>query len=279
MKSKKDAEITEKQLLDKFDYAWNKGSNGERRPDDIYRKLNHRAKESQFSLLAKKFLFVNKKQVGIKIRTCEPSSWKKGSNSSDTNNSKIFSRIFGIRRCQPTQMPDGSGDHCTDICGVAIGHGLVCNTPPVGGRKRCAIHKGLKVNGYISKLNTEGRNSGDFQDEKLSHSRENLHPCEHPSNENVGPSCGFILDDGSPCEREPVQRSKRCLEHKGRRISKSPLKFVREETEQIHARGDTTNLSEQTSDEKVGPNCGFMLEDGSACEKKPFQRNKRCLEG
>ncbi|KAL0338973.1 UNVERIFIED_CONTAM: protein EFFECTOR OF TRANSCRIPTION 2 [Sesamum angustifolium] len=48
MKSKNDAVITEKQLLDKFDYAWNKGSNGARRHDDICRKLDSLAKHHSF---------------------------------------------------------------------------------------------------------------------------------------------------------------------------------------------------------------------------------------
>ncbi|KAI3443660.1 hypothetical protein Pfo_000325 [Paulownia fortunei] len=252
MKSKKDAEITEKQLLDKFDYAWNKGSNGARRQDDICKKLDHLAKASQFSLLAKKFLFLNQKQVGIKIRTCEPCLRKNGSNLSDMDNITIFSRIFRVKRLQPRQVQYGSGDYCTDICGVAIGHGSICTAPPVVGRKRCAMHKGLRVNGYVLKLNTEGkvppvaasmgsgiipdRNCADFQDQILSNSRETHHPytCEHTADEKFAPTCGFILDDGSPCKRKPVQRNKRCLEHKGRRIRKSQPKFVREEIEQIH---------------------------------------------
>ncbi|KAK6147737.1 hypothetical protein DH2020_018649 [Rehmannia glutinosa] len=253
MKSKKDAEITERELLDKFDYAWNKGSNGARRQDDIYRKLDRLVKQSQFSLLAKKFLFVNPKQVGIKIRTCEPRLSKNGSNSSDIENNTIFSRIFGVKRVQSRQVQYGSGDYCTDICGVAIGHGSVCTTPPVEGRKRCAMHKGMTVNGYVSKLNTEGiivppvvarmgsgiipdQNFADFQNQRLRHSRETHHhpyTCESPTDEKFAPSCGFIMDNGSPCKREPVPRNKRCLEHKGRRIRKSQPKFIREEFEQI----------------------------------------------
>ncbi|KAL7095934.1 hypothetical protein ACP275_10G053400 [Erythranthe tilingii] len=201
MKSKKDAEITEKQLLEKFDYAWNKDSNNKRRQDDVSIKLDRIAKESQFFLLAKKILFTNNKKVGIRIKTCEP---KNGSDnpSNTNNNSTTFSRIFGIKRLQPTQMQHCSGDNCTTdgICGVAIGHGSVCTAPPVVGRKRYAVHKGLRINGCNSK---EG---GDFRDQKLSH------------------SCGFILDDGSACEMKPLRRNKRCLEHKGRKISQSQIK-------------------------------------------------------
>lgn len=239
MKSKKDAEITEKQLLGTFDYAWNKGSNGARRQDDICKILNRLEKASQFSLLAKKFLLSNQRKVGIKVRTCEPSFLKNGSNLSDMYNNTVFSSILGVRRLQPRQVQYGSDDYCNDICGVAIGHGSICTTPPVAGRKRCAMHKGLRVNGNISKLNTEGklppiaasmasgithdRHCSDFLDQKLSHGRETHHPCEHATNEKFTPMCGFILGDGSPCKRKPVQGNKRCLEHKGRRIRKSNL--------------------------------------------------------
>ncbi|XP_011093698.1 protein EFFECTOR OF TRANSCRIPTION 2 [Sesamum indicum] len=239
MKSKKDAEITEKQLLDKFDYAWNKGSNGGRRHDDICRKLDSLAKSSQFSYLAKKLLSFNQKKVGIKIRTYEPCVSKDGSNLSNMDNNVTISRIFGIKRLQPTKLQYGSDDNCSDICGVAVCHGSVCTTPPVKGRKRCAIHKGMRVNGYISKLNAEGKGpsvavnvgssirpnrlSADLQDPRLTHSR------EIPNNEIFAPICGFILDDGSPCKMKPLQRNKRCLEHKGRRIRVcQPKKFVTE---------------------------------------------------
>ncbi|KAL0338972.1 UNVERIFIED_CONTAM: hypothetical protein Sangu_1419300 [Sesamum angustifolium] len=150
-----------------------------------------------------------------------------------------ISRIFGIRRLQPTKPQCGSGDNCSDICGVAVGHGSVCTTPPVKGRKRCAVHKGMRVNGYISKLNTEGKGpsiaanmessiipnrlSADLQDPRLTHGRET------PHNEIFAPVCGFILDDGSPCKMKPLQRNKRCLEHKGKRIHVCQPKFVTEE--------------------------------------------------
>ncbi|KAG8376112.1 hypothetical protein BUALT_Bualt09G0029500 [Buddleja alternifolia] len=226
VKSKKEAEITEKQLLDKFDYAWNKGSNGARRQDDIFKKLDRLAKASQFSRLAKKLLFFHPKKVGIKIQTCEPCLSKNGSNLSDMDNNVTFPRIFGIKRLQPRPMQYGSGDiYCTDKCGVAIGDGSLCTTPPVKGRKRCAKHKGRRVDGYISKLNREGKESsvaasivsGMVSDPHVA-GIEGAYTCENPINENFSPICGVVLGDGSPCEKKPFQRNKRCLEHKGRRI-------------------------------------------------------------
>lgn len=231
IKSKKDAEITERQLLDKFDYAWNKGSNVSRRQDDILKKLARLEKASKFSLLAKKFLFSNQREVGIKIRN--------GSIVSGKSNSTIFSRILGVRRLQARPVQSGYG-HCGDnICGVATGHGSVCMSPPVAGRKRCAVHKGLRVNGYISEVDAEGKVShiaanlksgvetdhefSDFQDQKQSYITENHHPCEKATGKKFILTCGIILEDGSPCKRNPIQGNKRCLEHKGRRIRVSNL--------------------------------------------------------
>ncbi|XP_057765625.1 protein EFFECTOR OF TRANSCRIPTION 2-like [Salvia miltiorrhiza] len=240
IKSKNDAEITEKQLLDKFDYAWNKGSNVSRRQDDIHKKLERLEKTSKFSLLAKEFLFSNKREVGIKIRN--------GSNMNGTGNSTIFSRIHGVRRLQETPMHSGYGDCGDNICGVATGHGSVCTSPPVAGRKRCAVHKGLRVNGYNSKLATEGKlplaanpKSGvetyqeysDNQDQKQRYITENHHPCEQTSGKNFNLTCGIILEDGSPCKRSPVRGNKRCLEHKGRRIRRSNLSFQTKNYENI----------------------------------------------
>ncbi|KAG6411661.1 hypothetical protein SASPL_129745 [Salvia splendens] len=228
MKSKKDAEITEKQLLDRFDYAWNKGSNVSRRQDDIYKKLERLEKGSKFSLLAKKFLFSNQREVGIRITN--------GSNLSGTGNSTIFSRMLGVRRLQARPVQSDCGDN---ICGVATGLGSVCTSSPVAGRKRCAVHKGLRINGYSLKLDTKvslPRNAAslksgvetdqefnDFQDQTRRYITENHHRCEKATSKRFNLTCGFILEDGSPCKRCPVQGNKRCLEHKGRRIRRSKL--------------------------------------------------------
>ncbi|KAL1531371.1 protein EFFECTOR OF TRANSCRIPTION 2-like [Salvia divinorum] len=231
IKSKKDAEITEKQLLDRFDYAWNKGSNVSRRQDDIHKKLERLEKASKFSLLAKRFMFSNQREVGVKIRN--------DSNLSGMGNSTIFSRILGVRRLQARPVQSDCADFGDNICGVATGHGSVCTSPPVAGRKRCAVHKGLRVNGYILKLDTEvtvppnaanlksgvetDREFNDFQDQTQRYITENHHPCEKATGKKFNLTCGFILEDGSSCKRSPVQGNKRCLEHKRRRICRSKL--------------------------------------------------------
>ncbi|XP_051150282.1 protein EFFECTOR OF TRANSCRIPTION 2-like [Andrographis paniculata] len=218
MQSKKEAEMTEKKMLENFDYAWNKGGNGVRRDDDIFQKLQDLSKASRFYLLAKKLLDFNQKPVGIKIENLETDSCKNGSNTSDTNNGVTFSKIYGIKKVKPEQVQNGCSDHVPDICGV-VSNGSVCTAPPVKGRKRCAEHKGMRVKSSNSKPVTKVKTSSNtanldsnFQDQPYIY--------EESSND-IGPICGFVLNDGSPCRRKPFQKNKRCLEHKGRRIRKS----------------------------------------------------------
>ncbi|CAA3022244.1 Hypothetical predicted protein [Olea europaea subsp. europaea] len=210
MKTKRDAERTEAQLLETFDYAWNKGSNGARRPDDICKKLDRHPRESQFSLIAKKLQYFQQKQEGIKIKPCEPYLLQNGS---DMDSTGIFSRIYKFGRSRPRLVPiiSGSSDDCTGICGVAMGKGSICTNLPVKGRKRCLEHKGMRVN---SKLTTEKNMPCDFSsiDSGI------ITNLKQPVKENFSPICGVILGNGSPCRREPIRGNKRCLEHKGRRI-------------------------------------------------------------
>ncbi|XVE98011.1 hypothetical protein REPUB_Repub03eG0068500 [Reevesia pubescens] len=69
MENKADSYRTEAQLLNTFDYAWNKGSNGARRHDDILQKLDKRASNhTTVAIFSKKHLPFLQKQVGIKIK-------------------------------------------------------------------------------------------------------------------------------------------------------------------------------------------------------------------
>ncbi|CAI9761101.1 unnamed protein product [Fraxinus pennsylvanica] len=219
MKTKRDAERTEAQLLENFDYAWNKGSNGARRPNDILKKIDRRSRESQFSLIAKKLQYCRQKQEGIKIKPCEPyliqSGW-------DMDSTGIFSRIFRFVRSRPRLVPiiSGSSDDCASICGVAMGKGSICTKLPVKGRKRCLEHKGMRVN---SKLTTEENTPSDSSsiDSGIITNPNRPNAFEQPVKDKFSPICGVILGNGSPCRREPVCGNKRCLEHKGRRIRQS----------------------------------------------------------
>ncbi|KAK4432919.1 protein EFFECTOR OF TRANSCRIPTION 2 [Sesamum alatum] len=153
MNSKKDAKNTEDQLLEMYDYAWNKRSNGGRRPDDILKELDRCAKNSQFSFSLLRMMLQCFHQ-GDKIKTCDQFL----NSAVGANNQGIMSRIFGIMRLQPGRSQSGCpDDDSKGICGVTVGHGSVCSKAPVEGRKRCAEHKGMKVNGFVSKHNRMGK--------------------------------------------------------------------------------------------------------------------------
>lgn len=175
MKSKKDAKNTEDQLLRIYDYAWNKRSNGGRRPDDILKKLDCCAKKSQFSLLCMMLQCLHQKQGGDKIKTCDQFLLENIQfNSATGTDSK------GIIR------------------GVTMGHGSICTKEPIEGRRRCAEHKGMKVNrkGGVPFI-AVGMGSGTvadrhcdaLEDQRLNRSRVANKPyaCEHPNNEKFAP--------------------------------------------------------------------------------------------
>ncbi|KAL6585853.1 hypothetical protein OROMI_002497 [Orobanche minor] len=129
MRSKEAAGKFEEEALRKNDYAWNKRSNGDRRPDDIHRKLESK---SRFSL--------------VDIRTWDSFISQKPNHSATTG-----SDSKGFWRRTFRQILRDSNQHGMRICGVATGHKSICTKPPVHGRKRCAEHKGMKVNCVIFK--------------------------------------------------------------------------------------------------------------------------------
>ncbi|KAI3714588.1 hypothetical protein L6452_21545 [Arctium lappa] len=210
MNSKKDAEITESQLLKTFDYAWNRGMNGERRPDDIHQKLNAAASSAKrVPLVFKKLHVFHPKKVGLSIKRCDSNVLENGSSFyTKQKGTNILSRIFKFSRTRPTLVSKECDMNNNDgnTCGVALGYGSICTRPPVDGRKRCADHKGMKVNAFIK-------------------------PCSLTNTENIlHRTCGVTLDDGSLCTRAPVLGRKRCVEHKGMRINRRvPIPFVTQE--------------------------------------------------
>lgn len=287
MNDNKDAERTEAQLLDKFDYAWNKGSNGVRRHNDVLCTLDGISRATRLPAFIRKLQLSLEKQKGIRIDVCEPLLLENGSDFHGSFKSTNFlPQIFKFGRSQPkiVSMNFGVNDDPNTICGVALGHGSVCIRPPITGNKRCAEHKGMKVNSVNSKLIAEGN--------------ESTRPCETRGEENAS-ICGFILDNGSPCARKPFQRNKRCLEHKGRRnrgfISQpmtdkigqwthDPILEYRtsssNDCQQILASKADTQHSQDFSSYLIHQNhnviCGIHLNDGSFCTRQPAVGRKRC---
>ncbi|KAK1413866.1 hypothetical protein QVD17_29602 [Tagetes erecta] len=217
MESKKDAEKTESQLLRTFDYAWNRGMNGERRPNDIHKKLNntvvhHRRVLSVF----KKILDFPTKEVGLRINRCDSPVSENGSSFyTKQNASNTLVRILKFGRTRPTLVSNdcNMNNDNVGICGVSLGHGSICIRPPVKGRKRCVDHKGMKVNARIrprSDLEIEKMPKGG---EEVKHERMVVN--EKKSNITCADSltCAAITLNGSCCRRKPSKNSKFCWQH------------------------------------------------------------------
>ncbi|XP_068647412.1 protein EFFECTOR OF TRANSCRIPTION 2-like [Aristolochia californica] len=84
------------------------------------------------------------------------------------------------------------------ICGVNLRDGSICRNRPFHGRKRCSEHKGKRISG--SRLASTKANGNLLKQGKSD-------------------ICGFGLEDGSICQKLPVQGRKRCEAHKGRRVT------------------------------------------------------------
>ncbi|THF99997.1 hypothetical protein TEA_017535 [Camellia sinensis var. sinensis] len=283
MKNKRDAEKTEAQVLDTFDYAWNKGGNGVRRPNDILKKLDRStSRNTKFHVIVKKLQTFRQKKMGIKIEACKPLPWENVSNTySYQENNDLFSRIFKIGRSQPrlVQLRHGFNEDYASICGVALGHGSVCRRLPVEGRKRCAEHKGLKINGNHLKV--------EYRASSFSHDtmKPQLVVDDCPVGKDSFPICGVALDDGILCRRQPVRGRKRCEEHKGRKITKS-FSESRTKNKQGHLCDPILESSTYGYDSekilsktrKMGTTCGVGLKDGTFCIRQPALGKKRCEE-
>lgn len=148
--SKVMAEQVESELLAVFDYAWNKGSNGNRRSRDILAKLfmswptNDPFCKPVFS--GKKFLLCGTNAVGIKVALRKPQDTSSNSNKSMINTNPCF--------CMQMQSPvpanvltPGKTASMELRCGVLTDKGISCDVAPVKGRKRCLHHKGMRVRG------------------------------------------------------------------------------------------------------------------------------------
>lgn len=318
MKSKKDAEEMEARLLDAFDYAWNRGSNGARRPNDIHQKLDCYTSSAWSHPIVRKLQIYCQRKVGLRIKTCENES----SFYSNQESNSIFSRIFKFGKSRPILVSvtcDVNEDN-SNICGVALGQGSVCIRPPVEGRKRCSEHKGMKVNGSTLKLkvNSQMIYSGRVPVFASDPGSLKLQPGKCPVNEDLSSTCGIALNDGSLCTRKPVRGRKRCEEHKGRKnhgsISK-PVKEVkkhcvdvpsleprslRDSSELLFSgthKLQSSDFTERTSVNKdygicgglvIMENvpcinedaftCGSRTLDGTFCRRKPVKGSKWCWQ-
>ncbi|KAL0558482.1 hypothetical protein IC582_003055 [Cucumis melo] len=300
MKNKRDAQMTEAQLLKTFDYAWNTSGNGARRHNDVIKKLEDIASQTTKStFISRKLLPFRQKKMGIKIKTSKPIPIvnKPAEDAEERNN--FFSRILSFSRSRPRLVDNTNDVNWADSnsCGVVIGHGEVCRKPPVEGRKRCAEHKGMKINGLLknssSRLNLQkpvnvgttiyGEKDFSCSKSEIPNNTEECSVSNSFTNEGSSlPICGVVLYDGSPCRRPPVQGRKRCEEHKGKRICRSTLVTSKYKQTSPISKPESTVIARGTSSELSSSGlermCGVDLGNGLYCTRQPVKGRVRCGE-
>ncbi|CAL9108959.1 unnamed protein product [Musa acuminata var. zebrina] len=283
MKDKKEAEKMEEQLLNFFDYAWNRRGNGACRREDILLKLDKASTRSNSGLLSKFKQWkwpVFSKNVGIKIDA--------GLSIDEVESEKtrgFLPQIFKFVKSQRQSVqPNDNLTQDEKACGVAIGNGHICRNKPVPRRKRCSEHKGkrITVNSNLTSRdirmiedNSSLVCSEDSAAGKMVQPKHQRIPHIYKSSsgwESWPPAeemqklipklevniCGVVAEDGDICRRKPVPGRKRCEEHKGKRVT-----------------GSGTSSSAETVRSYV---CGVHLDDGSICMNLPLPARKRCTK-
>ncbi|KAK4759308.1 hypothetical protein SAY87_022439 [Trapa incisa] len=272
MINKEAAVSMETLLLDTFDYAWNKSSNGARRPHDIIQKLEEASSTTyRVSSIAKNLLPFLQKKVGIRIQNKLPSPEKQ--NDLPFEEKKGFlPAIFKFSRSHPRVVLDRSRIHedGTGFCGVYFGDGNICRMPPVKGRKRCTQHKGMKANIQSQSVDlSEQVFTDQGLNDLVSHPKKvQVDLLNLPATESFTPAIsGVSLGDGNICRTPPVKGRKRCALHKGMRTNIRPQDLMPHHPLNLLGTRSFTPVT-----------CGFILGDGSSCRKPPARGRKRCSE-
>ncbi|XP_071742369.1 protein EFFECTOR OF TRANSCRIPTION 2-like [Rutidosis leptorrhynchoides] len=261
MENKKIAEKTESQLLETFDYAWNRGMNGDRRTFDILKKVKAAASSSKRShLVFKKLKVIPTKEVGLRIKRCEPPVLENRSTFYYNNqkNTNFFSRIFKFTRSRPTLVSKEGNNMSNNeggTCGVALGQGSICTRNPVEGRKRCIDHKGMKINAFVkTRLHTN-------------------------TEDTLNLACGVTLDDGSFCTKVPVAGRKQCEEHKGMRIKMENKHCLPSSCLDLETGTLSILKNEYSNDTGVESlTCVAITLNSSVCKRKPGKDSKYCWQ-
>ncbi|VVB16240.1 unnamed protein product [Arabis nemorensis] len=268
MGSKREAEATEGILLSTFDYAWNKGSNGERRQIDLLKKLGDRGfmskRKSGISQVLFPFL---RNQVGIKIKgekhvlkeetklSCVVDEEKKSHN--------FLNSIFKLSLSRPRPVSDrfDETDGSASVCGVILENGGFCNRDPVKGRKRCIEHKGQR----ICRVSPEKQKP--------------LKPEVHDIKES-DVMCGVILPNMEPCNKRPVSGRKRCEDHKGMRINAFLFLLNRTDREKTvkDEKYNPETHTEINEEEASNRFCEATTKNGLPCTRSSPKGSKRCWQ-
>ncbi|KAK9208731.1 hypothetical protein WN944_001091 [Citrus x changshan-huyou] len=303
MKNKEDAEKTERKILDKFDYAWNKGNNGKRRHADVRRKLDEVASNNiQFPKTIRNLLRFNHWPADIKINA-----------SPEGHN--FLPPIIKFTKSQPRLVLDryGADEGHTGICGVSLGDGSVCQMPPVEQRKRCIEHRGMRIRAStltmkgkakvcdvdptkqpmvaqkcsVSEGEEQNRRKNCGSNSKSTGSSQYGHDAYVDSNVSgtlnspemyrqgrvqskaklqYDTICGVELGGGTFCTRQPVKGRVRCEQHKGWKIQGAK----------------STSVAQDHKSDVYGTSygsfvCGAQTLDGSYCRRQ-VKANTKCWQ-
>ncbi|KAG0488126.1 hypothetical protein HPP92_006937 [Vanilla planifolia] len=135
VKSKNDAEKTEIDLLNVFDYAWNRRGNGSCRHADILAKLKQKSSTAGHSPLRRlqRMNLSFGKKMGINIDESLPFLEE----VSPPHGLKAFllPRVLKFSGSQLQFLRDTDKSFVEVTCGVAIGHGAVCRRKPLPGER------------------------------------------------------------------------------------------------------------------------------------------------
>lgn len=256
-KCKVDAAALEAFLLQSYDYAWNRGSNGERRPEDAFRKLQHISKTRSWGDFSK---WMKLPKIGgpSKVRNLlekridisevlwmldNPATRLSVAAASIGGNSEFLS-IFGRRKVKEekglplicTKKHDRHSQSETLTCGIIDGSGSLCNNIPLPGRKRCKAHKGMRLRAADKPTMTKTHSvsgpsetgvckwvdGGGMDDKPTLVSRRYVvvqaAASELTQQGSLSLVCGYISKDGLTCMESPEKGRRRCTSHKGRRI-------------------------------------------------------------
>ncbi|XP_020688550.1 protein EFFECTOR OF TRANSCRIPTION 2-like [Dendrobium catenatum] len=284
IKSKREAEKTEIEILRVFDYAWNRKGNGLCRHADLVARLIHDSASPVQSPMRRLMQWKQEafsKRVGINIdeklplyEELAPLRGLKG---------YLLPRIVKFSSSQLQFLPqDVNSLNGQIICGVAIGRGSICTNQPIPGRKRCAEHKGKKITGsgsasgrmtssneILLENGTKGCDLnqrvtlpllGEICSPFLQHQSPLAQEKFHYDKEETG-VCGVVYCDGSVCKRKPVLGRKRCEQHKGMRV---------------HAA--MPSADKVFNSKQLNNICGVINGNGHACTRLPVSGRKRCEE-
>jgi hypothetical protein len=275
MGSKREAEATEGMLLSTFDYAWNKGSNGERRQLDLLKKLGDREFMSKRKSGISRMLFpFLRNQVGIRIKGEKHVLKEERKLTCDVDEEKsnnFLTSILKLTRSRPQPVSDRFDEvdgSCSDIvCGVLLEDGGCCIRSPVKGRKRCIEHKGQRVCRVSPEKQTPPKS-------------EIFTGQDHHNHKDSDVVCGVILPDMEPCNKRPVPGRKRCEDHKGMRIN--AFLFLLNQTDREKTvkdeKPDPESHTESIEEEALTRFCEATTKNGLPCTRSSPKGSKRCWQ-